>query len=71
LGVFAKFETNLHRESQLEGIAKAKAEGVYKRRPASIDAAKFRELKSRALARWRLRARSTLAARRCIGCWMQ
>jgi DNA invertase Pin-like site-specific DNA recombinase len=38
LGVFAEFETNLRRERQLEGIAKAKAAGVYKGRPASIDA---------------------------------
>jgi DNA invertase Pin-like site-specific DNA recombinase len=30
LGVFAEFETNLRRERQLEGIAKAKANGVYK-----------------------------------------
>jgi DNA invertase Pin-like site-specific DNA recombinase len=37
LGVFAEFETNLRRERQLEGIAKAKAAGVYKGRPASID----------------------------------
>lgn len=36
LGVFAEFETNLRRERQLEGIAKAKAEGVYKGRPATI-----------------------------------
>ena len=34
LGVFAEFETNLRRERQLEGIAKAKAAGVYKGRPA-------------------------------------
>ena len=45
LGVFAEFETNLRRERQLEGIAKAKAEGVYKGRPASIDAAQVREIK--------------------------
>ena len=32
LGVFAEFETNLRRERQLEGIAKAKAAGVYKGR---------------------------------------
>jgi DNA invertase Pin-like site-specific DNA recombinase len=31
LGVFAEFETNLRRERQLEGIAKAKAAGVYPR----------------------------------------
>jgi hypothetical protein len=49
LGVFAEFETNLRRERQLEGIAKAKAEGVYKGRPASIDAAQVREMKSQGL----------------------
>jgi len=30
LGVFAEFETSLRKERQLEGIAKAKAKGVYK-----------------------------------------
>jgi DNA invertase Pin-like site-specific DNA recombinase len=39
LGVFAEFETNLRRERQLEGIAKAKAEGKYAGRPPSIDPA--------------------------------
>lgn len=37
LGVFAEFETNLRRERQMEGIAKAKAEGVYKGRKPSIN----------------------------------
>src|ERR1700676_1996987 len=46
LGVFAEFETNLRRERQLEGIAKAKAEGVYKGRRASIDAVQVRAMKS-------------------------
>jgi len=32
LGVFAEFETNLIKERQLEGVAKAKAEGKYKGR---------------------------------------
>ncbi|MGB3738104.1 MAG: recombinase family protein [Pontixanthobacter sp.] len=41
LGVFTEFETNLRRERQMEGISKAKAKGVYKRRKPSIDAAKF------------------------------
>jgi len=45
LGVFAEFETNLGRERQLEGIAKAKAAGVYKGRPASLDAERVRKLK--------------------------
>lgn len=49
LGVFAEFETNLRKERQLEGIAKAKAAGVYKGRPASIDAAKVRELKGQGI----------------------
>jgi len=39
LGVFAEFETSLRRERQMEGIRRAKAAGVYKGRPASIDPA--------------------------------
>jgi DNA invertase Pin-like site-specific DNA recombinase len=49
LGVFVEFETNLRRERQLEGIARAKAEGVYKGRPASIDAAKVRAMKAKGM----------------------
>jgi DNA invertase Pin-like site-specific DNA recombinase len=49
LGVFAEFETNLRRERQLEGISKAKAAGIYKGRPASIDASRVRELKAQGL----------------------
>jgi DNA invertase Pin-like site-specific DNA recombinase len=37
LGVFAEFETNLRRERQLEGIAKAKADGVYRGGKRRID----------------------------------
>lgn len=36
LGVFAEFETALRKERQLEGIAKAKAQGVYKGRKPSV-----------------------------------
>ena len=46
LGVFAEFETNLRRERQMEGISAAKARGVYKGRPPSIDAAKVAALKA-------------------------
>ena len=46
LGVFAEFETNLRRERQLEGVASAKARGVYKGRKASIDPAKVRQMKA-------------------------
>ena len=45
LGVFAEFETNLRRERQMEGIAKAKARGVYKGRKRSVDVEKVRALK--------------------------
>lgn len=44
LGVFAEFETAIRRERQLEGIAKAKAEGVYKGRQVSIDASRVQAL---------------------------
>ena len=46
LGLFAEFETNLRRERQMEGIAAAKARGVYKgkgRKP-TIDAAEAQRL---------------------------
>lgn len=46
LGVFAEFETNLRRERQREGIDRAKAAGVYKGRPPTLDRP----------AIWRLRA---------------
>jgi DNA invertase Pin-like site-specific DNA recombinase len=49
LGVFAEFETNLRRERQAEGIAKAKAAGVYKGRPPTVDVTKVRELKKKGL----------------------
>lgn len=43
LGVFAQFETAIRRERQLEGIAKAKAKGVYKGRKRTVDATAIRE----------------------------
>ena len=44
LGVFAEFETNLRRERQMEGIAKAKAAGAYKGRKSSIDPSEIHRL---------------------------
>lgn len=49
LGVFAQFETALRKERQLEGIAKAKAKGVYRGRPQSIDEERVRALKQQGL----------------------
>jgi DNA invertase Pin-like site-specific DNA recombinase len=69
LGVFAEFETNLRRERQLEGIAKAKAAGVYKGRPGSIDAALVRELKMQGRGPPRLPRPSRSAGRRSTAYW--
>jgi DNA invertase Pin-like site-specific DNA recombinase len=44
LGVFSEFETNLRRERQMEGIAKAKASGKHLGRKSTIDPAKIQEL---------------------------
>src|SRR5712671_5909432 len=49
LGVVAEFETNLRKERQLEGIAKAKAAGVYKGRRPSVDVLRVRALKQEGL----------------------
>ena len=53
LGVFAEFETNLRKERQLEGIAKAKAEGKYKgRKPtAKSKAEQAHELSEQGMTR--------------------
>ena len=49
LGVFAEFETNLRKERQMEGIAKAKERGVYKGRERSIDRTKIMSLRQNGL----------------------
>ena len=74
LGVFAEFETNLRRERQMEGIAKAKARGVYAGRKSSIKredvvrlleegigpSAVARQLKISRTSVWRLRRERTV-----------
>jgi DNA invertase Pin-like site-specific DNA recombinase len=42
LAAIAEFETDLRKERQLEGIAKAKQEGRYKGRPVTVDAEAIR-----------------------------
>jgi DNA invertase Pin-like site-specific DNA recombinase len=49
LGVFAEFETNLRKERQMEGIAKAKDRGAYKGRKPSINVDEVRSLKEQGL----------------------
>ena len=78
LGVFAEFETNLRRERQAEGIAKAKAEGAYRGRPAKFDADEVRRLRSEGLGGTAIAQRlgmgrasvyRLLGAAACIGRW--
>ena len=49
LGVFSEFETNLRKERQMEGIAKAKERGVYKGRKPSVDVEQVKALKESGL----------------------
>lgn len=49
LGAVAAFENDIRKERQAEGIAKAKAEGRYQGRPATIDPARVRELRQQGL----------------------
>jgi DNA invertase Pin-like site-specific DNA recombinase len=69
LGVFAEFETNLRRERQLEGIAKAKAAGVYQG-PVTFEraVAGARAKGARHAGRSTSPKRSRLAGLRSIGC---
>lgn len=46
LGAVAAFETDIRKERQREGIAKAKAAGVYKGRKPSVDIAAVRSLRN-------------------------
>ena len=52
LAAFAEFETALRRERQMEGIAKAKANGVYagKGRPQKIDRSEIARLKAEGMS---------------------
>ena len=43
--MFAQFETALRKERQLEGIAKAKAAGIYRGRKPSMDVTAVRALR--------------------------
>jgi len=49
MGAFAEFETAIRKERQSEGIAKAKTEGRYRGRKATIDPDAIAVLKSEGL----------------------
>jgi DNA invertase Pin-like site-specific DNA recombinase len=61
LGVFAEFETAIRKERQLEGIAKAKTEGVYKGRKPSIDRDQLRQLQAEGLGKTQIADRLGIA----------
>ncbi|WP_323765476.1 recombinase family protein [Marinovum sp.] len=54
MGAFAEFERNIIRKRQAEGIAKAKAKGVYKGRKPTIDRDKVKELKADGLSTYKI-----------------
>jgi hypothetical protein len=56
LGAFAEFETNLRKERQLEGIAKAKARQVPRRPPSEHRCGQDRGASARGPGRYRDRA---------------
>ena len=45
MAAVAEFETRLRRDRQLEGIAKAKAKGVYKGRPKTVSSARIKAMR--------------------------
>jgi len=49
LAAFAEFETDLRKDRQREGIEKAKANGVYKGRPAKLPADRVAELRAQGM----------------------
>ena len=67
-GVFAEFETNLRKERQAEGIAAAKARGVYKGRQKSMPQLFASSATRKSWVLPRLRDGSALAAPASIAC---
>ncbi|MFC6637971.1 recombinase family protein [Sulfitobacter sp. JBTF-M27] len=54
MGAFAEFERNIIRKRQAEGIAKAKAKGVYKGGKPRIDRDKVHQLKAEGLSTYKI-----------------
>ena len=70
LGVFAEFETAIRKERQLEGIAKAKANGIYKGRKPSIDMVRVRAMREAGQSPTAIARELTSLAPAFIGCWV-
>lgn len=54
LGAVAEFERSILKQRQAEGIAKAKAKGVYKGRKATIDRDRIRQLSEEGLSTYKI-----------------
>ncbi|MBP1806369.1 recombinase family protein [Rubellimicrobium aerolatum] len=54
MGAFSEFERNIIRKRQAEGIAQAKARGVYKGRKPTIDRDKVRSLREQGLSTYQI-----------------
>ena len=54
MGAFAEFERNIIKKRQAEGIAKAKAKGVYKGRKPTIDRDRVKELRGEGLSTYKI-----------------
>jgi len=54
MGAFAEFERNIIKKRQAEGIAKAKAKGVYKGTKKRIDRAKVHQMKAEGFSTYKI-----------------
>lgn len=56
MGAFAEFERNIIKKRQAEGIAKAKARGVYanRKRKPTIDRGKVKKLREQGLSTYKI-----------------
>ena len=68
LGVFSEFETNLRKERQAEGIANAKAKGVYKGRPRQIDREQVKAMRAAGLSAIEISSRLQIARAHVYRC---
>jgi DNA invertase Pin-like site-specific DNA recombinase len=75
LGAFAEFETDLRRARQAEGIARAKARGVYSGKAPKVSEIDIRALRSEGLSApeiaARLRCSKRTVYRYTPGCWAE
>lgn len=63
LGVFAEFETALRRERQMEGVAAAKAKGVYRGGVQRIDHEEVRRMRAAGMGATSIAAQMKISRR--------